>query len=59
MTEPSPKRLQLAQDFMAAIGRSDVEGAISLLSLDRDLSRRRAFTRFPGLSPLTRSWIIC
>jgi hypothetical protein len=32
MTEPSPKRLQLAQDFMAAIGRSDVEGAINLLS---------------------------
>jgi ketosteroid isomerase-like protein len=32
MTEGSPKRPQLAQHFMAAIGRSDVEGAISLLS---------------------------
>jgi ketosteroid isomerase-like protein len=32
MTEPSPSRLQLAQKFMAAIGRSDVDGAIPLLS---------------------------
>ena len=32
MSEPSPKRLQLAQRFMASIGRSDVGGAIRLLS---------------------------
>jgi ketosteroid isomerase-like protein len=32
MPETSPKRLQLAQQFMASIGRSDVDGAISLLS---------------------------
>jgi ketosteroid isomerase-like protein len=32
MTEPSLHRLQLAQHFMAAIGRSDVDGAVGLLS---------------------------
>jgi ketosteroid isomerase-like protein len=32
MTDTLPKRLRLAQDFMAAIGRSDVDGAMGLLS---------------------------
>lgn len=32
MTEPLPEHLRFAQDFMAAVGRSDAQGATRLLS---------------------------